>query len=61
MVVPLPSRELTSIRPPCSCTMRYEIAIPNPVPLGKFVRKGWKMRATSDSDMPRPLSVKTML
>src|SRR5688572_32009545 len=41
--------------------MRYEMAMPRPVPEGKFVRNGWKSRWMSAYDIPRPLSAKVML
>ena len=34
--------------------------MPKPVPLGKFVRNGWKRRRWSASFMPRPLSLKVI-
>ena len=58
-VVPAPSADSTSIRPPACCTMPKTVARPRPVPLsGPFVVKnGSKSRAFTSSVMPVPVSV----
>src|SRR5207247_752541 len=53
---PPPVRSPTSIRPPCASTIWRATARPRPVPRGRVVKKGSKMRARSSGGTPGPES-----
>ena len=55
-VLPLPSYDRTSIRPPAPCTMRWLMASPRPVPFSLVVKKGMKRFSSTFCEMPGPLS-----
>ena len=48
--------ELTSIDPPCICTMRYVIAKPMPLPFALVVKYKSKIRGRMSSAIPSPAS-----
>src|SRR4051812_9882092 len=56
--VPVPTSDSTSMRPPCCCTILYEIDRPSPVPLPiSFVeKKGSKILGNTSGAMPPPSS-----
>src|SRR6185437_1573200 len=55
-VLPLPSYERTSMRPPAPCTILWLIARPRPVPLSLVVKKGMNRFSSTFCDRPGPLS-----
>src|SRR5439155_11573824 len=54
---PPPGRSPTTIRPPCASTISLATARPRPVPRGRVVKKGSKMRSRSSCGTPGPESV----
>src|SRR5258706_7575621 len=56
--VPRPTVESTSMRPPCCCTILYEIDRPSPVPLpiSLVEKNGSKILGSTSGAMPPPLS-----
>src|SRR3989454_7546109 len=56
--LPLPGREVTSIRPPWSVTIPWAMASPRPVPCpgGLVVKNGSKIRGRTSSGTPGPSS-----
>src|SRR6266545_3291905 len=58
-VAPEPGLVSSVMRPPCSCTIPWQIDRPSPVPLPSplVVKNGSNTRAATSSDMPGPESV----
>src|SRR6267142_2598466 len=61
-VVPRPISLSISIDPPCSSTMRRQMAIPSPVPLpsGLVVKNGSQIFSRCSGAMPSPVSANSM-